>query len=447
MQVNADRFPEKPVLLGGAQRTNVEPFPRDRVQISDAGIEAATAVLRSGKWSMFTSEEVALFESEFADFVGAEHTVMVNSCTTALVASLIAAGVRAGDRVAVPAYTYIGSAMPILVLGAIPVPIDIDPENQSMLPADLAAMFERYVIRAVIHVHLFGQSVYVDEIAALCRRNGAAYIADCAQFLGNRPATAILAQQGAVCFSFGDSKLLRIGEGGAIATNSGELAERLRRVRHEGEQWTRLDASRLAGLRPVPKDVMSGLASVQHGLNFRPLAVAAAIGRVMLQELPARLDVIRANAAALDDILAGHDGLVLPAPAGRTWWTYPVRVNEHLLPRDIWLAALLAEGIPAGVHFPLLIPEHPVVRATLDHPHARYPGAAQFAETHLVLPIYPGMEANHLTQIGAACDRIGAYAQTLMSEESHLRARELLNSRGVDELCSGLFLFLSPAGQ
>jgi perosamine synthetase len=447
MQVNAAQFPEKPVLLGGAPPADVAPFPRDRVQISDAGIEAATAVLRSGKWSMFTSEEVALFESEFADFVGAEHAVMVNSCTSALFASLIAAGIRAGDRVAVPAYTYVGSAMPILALGAIPVPIDIDPENQSMLPADLAAMFGRYAIRAVIHVHLFGQSVYVDEIAALCRRNGAAYIADCAQFLGNRPVTAVLAQQGAVCFSFGDSKLLRIGEGGAIATNFKELAEKLRRVRHEGEQWTRLDASRLAALRPVPRDVMSGLASVQHGLNFRPLAVAAAIGRVMLRELPARLDVIHANAAVLNDMLAGQDGLLPPTSTGRTWWTYPVRVNDHLLPRDIWLAALLAEGIPAGVHFPLLIPEHPVVRASLDSPQAHYPGAARFAETHFVLPIYPGMDGTHLRQIGAACDRIGSHAQTLMNEESHLRARELLNSRAVEELCSGLFLFLSPAKQ
>jgi len=435
----------RPALLSGVAPSSLTTFPRDRVCVSDAVIEAASRVLRSGKWSMFTSDEVALFEAEFADFVGAKHAVMVNSCTTAIVASLIAAGVGAGDMVAVPAYTYIGSAMPILAIGAIPVPVDIDPENQSMHPRELAAAFERNAIRAVIHVHLFGQSGYVEEVTALCRQHGAAYIADCAQLLGNQPVTALLAQNGAVCFSFGDSKLLRIGEGGAVATNSGELAERLRRARHEGEQWTRLGASRLAGLKPVADDVMSGLASVQLGLNFRPLAVAAAIGRAMLQELPSRLDVIRNNALMLSDMLEGCEWLVRPTSAERTWWTYPVRVTDHVLSRDVWLAALLAERIPAGVHFPLLIPEHPVVHAALENPNAHFPGATQFAATHFVLPIYPGVEAIHIKQMADAARRIGSHVQLLQSEEGRKRARELLSGKEIEELCSGLFLFLSPA--
>ena len=445
MQIDETHRSNRPVLIGGVDPISVTPFPRDRVHVSEAVIEAANRALYSGKWSMFTSDEVSLFESEFADFVGAKHAIMVNSCTTAIVASLVAVGVRAGDRVAVPAYTYIGSAMPILAIGAIPVPIDIDPENQSMDPEELAAVFNQFSIRAVIHVHLFGQSAYIEEIVALCRQNGAAYIADCAQLLGNRPVTALLAQQGTACFSFGDSKLLRIGEGGAIATNSDELAERLRRVRHEGEQWTRLGASRLAGLKPVPYDVINGLASVQLGLNFRPLAVAAAIGRAMLQELPSRLDVIRNNALMLSDMLEGCEWLECPAPTGRTGWTYPVRVVDHFLHRDVWLAALLAEKVPAGVHFPLLIPEHPAVNAALENRNVHFPGATRFAETHFVLPIYPGVESIHIRRMGDAIHRIGSHVQLLQSEEGHKHATDLLNGRGIEELCSGLFLFLSPA--
>ena len=444
LQIDEPNKSERPVLVGGADPINVTPFPRDRVHVSEAVTAAATRVLRSGKLSMFTSDEVSLFESEFADFVGAKHAIMVNSCTTAIVASLVAAGIRAGDRVAVPAYTYIGSAMPILAIGAIPVPIDIDPENQSLDPEELASAFSQFTIRAVIHVHLFGQSAYVQEIATLCRKNGAAYIADCAQLLGNRPVTALLAEQGSTCFSFGDSKLLRIGEGGAIVTNSDELAERVRRVRHEGEQWTRLGASRLAGLKPVPNDVLNGLASVQLGLNFRPLAVAAAIGRAMLRDLPARLDVIRNNALMLSDMLEDCEWIERPVPTGRTWWTYPVQVVNHSLHRDVWLAALLAEKVPAGVHFPLLIPEHPAVKAALENRNLHFPGATRFAETHLVLPIYPGLESIHIKRMGNAIHRIGSHLQFLQSEEGHKRAADLLNDRAIDELCSGLFLFLSP---
>lgn len=445
MQVNEKNEFKRPVLIGGAEPIAQASFPRDRVHVSEAVIEAANRALRSGKWSMFTSDEVSLFESEFAEFVGAKHAIMVNSCTTAIVASLIAAGVRAGDRVAVPAYTYIGSAMPIVSIGAIPVPIDIDPENQSMDPRELEAAFNQYAIQAVIHVHLFGRSAYVEEIVALCRRNGTAYVADCAQLLGNRPVTTLLAQHGTACFSFGDSKLLRIGEGGAIATNSDELAERLRRARHEGEQWTRLGASRLAGLKPVPNDVISGLASVQLGLNFRPLAIAAAIGRAMLQELPSRLDVIRHNALMLSDMLEGCEWLERPVPTGRTWWTYPVRVVDHVLHRDVCLAALLEERVPAGIHFPLLIHEHPAINSALENRNAHFPGAARFADTHIVLPIYPGLESIHIKWVGDAIHRIGSHVQLLQSEDARKRARELLNGRGIEELCSGLFLFLSPA--
>lgn len=432
-----------PALLGGKPAADFADFPRDRVSISERCVEAGVRLLRSGAWSMFTSPEVADFEAEFAHFVGARHAVLVNSCTTAILASLMALDVGAGDYVALPAYTYIGSCMPVLALGARPVLVDIDPHTASMDVAALREALHTYPIRAVIHVHLFGSCQDAVEVAELCSSRGAAYVADCAQFLGDRHATGLLAESGPTCFSFGESKLLRLGEGGAVTTNSDELAERLRLARHEGELWTRLRSSRLVGTSPTPSDVLRDLASAQQGLNFRPLAIVAAMGRVMLEELPSRLSASAANAARLSFALASHPALVLPQPGPRTWWTYPLCINHAYAQRDVVLAAMLAEGIPVGVHFPRLIADHPIVKERGSVLAAPISGAKQFADSHLVLPIYEGLCPDHIDAMSAALRKVLGHTELLRSSEAWVRAEALLTKHRIDELCDGLFMFLT----
>lgn len=432
---------EFPALLGGAPLCRFEAFPRDRVTFSEHGISAAERILRSGAWSMFTSSEVDEFEREFAEFVGSNYVVLVNSCTTALTASLMAEDVSQGDFVAVPAYTYIGTCMPILAVGARPVLVDIDPVWQTMDVTALQSALQRYPIRAVIHAHLFGCCRNVEQIVALCRQHGATYIADAAQFLGDRAATSMLADAGATCFSFGESKLLRLGEGGAVATNSYELAERLRLSRHEGEIWTRLNSSRLEGFRPSVSDVLEQLASVRSGLNFRPLSVMAAIGRSMLRDLPDQLERSCSNAAIMLDALAQLPGLSLPAVSTRTWWTFPLRTT--CLQRDVLLAALLAEGVPAGVHFPRLLEDHPIVRAQGAVRSDDSQNARAFGQSHLVLPIYPRLTEIHMQQIAAAFTKVMSHAHLFGTDEARARARYVLTQLPIAELCSGLFLFLN----
>lgn len=430
-----------PALLGGKPLCRFDTFPRDRVMLSEEALAAAERILRSGALSMFTSPEVAAFESEFADFVGARHAVLVNSCTTALTSSLIAAEIRAGDFVAVPAYTYIGTCMPVLAVGARPVLVDIDPVSQSMDIDALKNALQRYPVRAVIHAHLFGCCQNVPQIVDLCKTHGAIYIADAAQFLGNRAATASLAEAGAACFSFGESKLLRLGEGGAVVTNSNELAERVRLARHEGEMWIRLNSSRLEGFRPSVSDVLGHLASVRNGLNFRPLSIIAALGRVMLRELPDQLAISAANANALSRKLASHPGLTLPGADSRTWWTFPLQI--HAEQRETLLAALLAEGVPAGVHFPRLLADHPVVKELGGVESDEAKNARAFAASHLVLPIYPRLTSSHMHQISAAFAKVLRYEHLLCSSEARARADHVLTKLPVSELCSGLFIFLN----
>lgn len=432
-----------PALLGGQPVSSFANFPRDRVAISERCVEAGVRSLRAGAWSMFTSPDVADFEAEFAHFVGAKHAVLVNSCTTAILASLMALDIGPGDLVALPAYTYIGSCMPVLALGARPLLVDIDPRTASMDVAALQEALLTHPIRAVIHVHLFGLCQCAVEVAELCRIHGAAYVSDCAQFLGDRDATRSLAESGPACFSFGESKLLRLGEGGAVTTNSDELAERLRLARHEGELWTRLRSSRLAGTRPTPSDVLRELASVQQGLNLRPLAIVAAMGRVMLEELPSHLNASAANAAYLSQTLAGHPEIVLPQPGPRTWWTYPLCVDQEHIQRDVVLAALLAEGVPVGVHFPRLIGDHPIAKDRGAVVPGPVPGAKQFANSHLVLPIYEPLCPTHIDAISAALKKVLRHSERLRSPESKARAELLLTTHRIEELCDGLFMFLA----
>src|SRR5262249_16085859 len=154
---------------------------------------------------------------ELAFSVGAEHAVLLNSCTTSIHACLLALGVAPGDRVAVPAYTYVGTCLPAAAIGAQLLFVDIDPITQSMSAEALQRELDTNPARAVIQAHLFGGANGAQAVTSLCRDHCISYIADCAQLIGDLKATAKILADGPCCFSFGESKTLRIGEGGAVA--------------------------------------------------------------------------------------------------------------------------------------------------------------------------------------------------------------------------------------
>lgn len=433
-----------PALLGGKPAFEAGRFPMDGTSMSESCIAAVVETMRSGWHSMFTSPEVERFETEFAAFVGARHAVLVNSCTSAITCSLIAAGVSSGDVVALPAYTYIGSCMPVIGLGAKPLFVDVDASTGLLDVDSLRNALTRHSVKAVIHPHLFGTAQNTAKVAELAANYGACYVADSAQFLGQRHATQLMAECGSACFSFGESKLLRVGEGGAVATNSDSVAERLRMARHEGEQWTRLGASRLTTNLPTPRDVLSGLASVQAGFNFRPPAIVAALARVKLRELPELLDQTRTRAEAYGEVLESQAVLSLPRGEKRTWWTYPVRVEEPSVRRDVLLAAALAEGMPIGVHFPRLLHEHPIVSRTDPIIAGALEGARSFSENHLVLPLYEALPVGDVRDIAMALAQLLVSVDNLRTDNAVDVARDLLQNRSVESLASGLFFFLQP---
>lgn len=427
-------------LAGGLPIAPRNSFPLDRPDVSQEVRTAVLQTLNSACWSMFTSDEIELFEEEFATYVGAKYCILVNSCTTAIYAALLSCGIVPGDRVAVPGYTYVGTCLPVVAAGATPVFIDIDAQTQSMSVDMLRKELKKGSVAAVIQAHLFGRASEQEEIFNLCQEHGIAYISDCAQLLGSKEVTSHLVNLGPCCFSFGESKILRIGEGGAVATNSEVVAEKVRLVRHEGEAWLRHGKSRIAGFVPTPDDVIYNLASVGLGMNLRPSAMLASLGRAKLRELPGVLRQIRGNALLLLDHLSNVDTISLPSDINRTWWTFPIIVDSNFS-RDTVLAALLAEGIPAGVHFPRLINDHPVFGHNKEDSNKSFAGAFYFSSNHIVLPIYASLAEDHMRLIANGVQKVLMHHKHELFKLSSV-AKDFLRDMPISELCSGMFMYL-----
>lgn len=389
---------------------------------------------------MFTSPLIPEFEDLLGELLAAE-VVLLPNCTLSLYASLLAQGVGPGSVVAVPAYTYVGTVQPAIALGADVVCVDVKPSTGNMSPESLRAVLTTHQISTVIVAHLFG-NVASRELLQICEETGTPVVHDCAQYFPGDDRLSSLLQTGPVALSFGESKLLRVGEGGAVVTTNNAFAEDIRKIRHEGEGWLTSDLGRLNPGAVSPSQVFQELASLQTGLNLRPTAMAAALGISRLRGLAKVRRHFTANASVLSNALHDVSAIRPVGDQDTVWWTFPVLVDTKEVSRDTVLAALLAEGVPAGVHFPRLIPDHPAVAIRLMNRSEGFLGAKEFATRHIVLPIYDRLDADSMILVACALEKVCREFSDLRSAEA--LADTLLSESSVDELSSGLFLFLSP---
>lgn len=440
MSINSSKL----ALFGNKPKYQFDHFPIDRVSLAKGGEEMLLECVQSGRWSMFTSEHIEKFENEFADYIGARHAILVNSCTTALMASLASIGVGNGCKVVVPAYTYIGTALPARMLGAKIEWVDIGQNTHGISPDSLREKLSEMKIDAILYPLLFGASDNFQEIIEISKSHSVPIVFDCAQFLGQQKVTKTMTEAGICCFSFGESKILRIGEGGAIATNSDELAERVRLFRHEGEAWLGERQSRVSLDVITPEDVLRNLASKSVGTNLRPSAMAAAIGRTQLSDIDAFLAATHHNAKVLRTELKNIASLNLPHDNNRIWWTFPILINDSEIDRDTLLAALLAEGIPVGVHFPRLLPDHPIFKSDEKTVELNFVNAKKFSEKHFVLPIYPRCNDRHMREI-ANCVRVVIESAEIRTKQAKENALTFLEKHTMTELSAGLYMFMNPS--
>lgn len=304
-------------------------------------IAAVTEVLESG-W-VAQGPRVAAFESAFADRMLAGHAVAVSSCTTALHLALVVAGVRPGDDVVVPSFSFIATANAAVYCGARPVFADVDAVTGNVT-ADTVAAALTPATTAVVAVDQGGVPVDLDAVRAVCDPLGIRVVEDAACGAGSeyrgRP---VGSGADLTAWSFHPRKLITTGEGGMLTTDSADLAARARRLREHAMDISAADRHRVA-LAPAEQ-------YVEVGFNYRMTDLQAAVGLVQLRRLDEMVARRRDIAARYQEALAGVPGLraVTDPPHGRTnYQSFWVEVGPpYPLDRERLLARLADHGISA----------------------------------------------------------------------------------------------------
>ncbi|MGO9836528.1 MAG: DegT/DnrJ/EryC1/StrS family aminotransferase [Polyangiaceae bacterium] len=322
--------------------------------VTDDERRAVARVLDRGILSgPFAPESMAL-EQEFASFVGAKHGVLTHCGTSALVVALAASGVRTGDEVIVPAYSFVATPLAVTQVGAVPVFADVDLATGCLDPAATRAAITTRT-RAIMPVHMHGCAADMGPLLDLARRRGLVLVEDAAQAHGasweGRPVGAIGAAGG---FSMQSSKNLPAGEGGIMVTDDDALAEQACAVRNFGQDLSRSEAGEFDPARPL--DGGRALDSRRLGSMYRGNEMMAAFARAQLARLRERTERCQRNAERLSRALVELPGVTPPrTPPGRTSVHHKFRV--HLDPvvggvplqpsslRDLMVRALRAEGL------------------------------------------------------------------------------------------------------
>jgi hypothetical protein len=309
-------------------------------------IEAAVRILRSGKINYWTGEEGRQFEAEFSARAGCKYGVAVANGTVALELALYSLGIGPGDEVIVPSRTFIASASCAVMRGAKPVLADVDRDSQN-LTADTIVPLISARTKAIIAVHLAGWPCDMDPILKVANEHGLRVIEDCAQCHGatykNRPVGSF---GDVAAFSFCQDKIMTTGgEGGMLTTRDETIWLRAWSFKDHGKSYaTVYNSKHPPGFRWLHES---------FGTNWRLTEMQSAMGRILLQKLPAFVEQRRRNADILTKRLATISGLrvtVPPQEIGHSYYKYYAFVRPENFKngwdRDRVIAAVNGEGIP-----------------------------------------------------------------------------------------------------
>lgn len=337
---------------------------------------AVDAVLASGMVAQ--GPQVAAFEEEFASVVGDRHCVAVNSGTSALHMALIAVGVKPGDEVIVPSFTFAATANSVRLAGATPIFVDINKDSFCIDPKAIEeAITDR--TRAVMPVHLYGHPADMTAISEIATRHGLWVIEDAAQaHAAQWDGTPVGAFGAAAAFSFYPTKNMTSGEGGMVTTACDHIARQVRLLRNQGmEQRYRNEII---------------------GFNTRMTDIHAAIGRVQLGKLAGWTERRQAIAARFDAELRGVVIPLVAPQATHVYHQYTIRVPED---RDGFATALADLGVGSGVYYPIPVHQLPSFGLDIDLPET-----ATAADEVLSLPVHPSLTDDDVDTVIAAVNKV-----------------------------------------
>jgi perosamine synthetase len=305
--------------------------------------EAVLEVLKSGQLEQ--GERVATFEKRFAELCQTREAVAVSTGTAALHLALIAHEVGYGDEVITTAFSFAAIANVIVLVGAQPVFIDIDPASYNIDPALVEAAITPRT-KAILPVHLYGNPCDMERLQAIADRHHLVIIEDACQAHAARIHDKPVGSFGTGCFSFCAASNMTTGEGGMITTSDSVIAERARLLRNHGQK--------------------ERYRHVTLGFNQRMTELQAAIGLAQLDKLEQFTEKRRANAAYLSE----HLGDVVQTPVERdgyrhVYQQYTIRIPDESS-RDAWAARLLERGIGTAARYPYPIHHQPFYQEARD---------------------------------------------------------------------------------
>lgn len=355
---------DQPALTGGIP-VRTKPFP-SWPPTDDTIVQAVAQAVRSGVWGDVDGEQKLEFERRFAEFQDAKHGLGVSSGTVSLQIALAALGIKAGDEVIVPAYTFLATATAVLMVNALPVFVDVDPETVNMDPAAVEAAITPRT-KAIIPVHFGGQPADMDRLTDVARRHGLAVVEDAAHAHGaswNGRKVGAIGDIG--CWSFQASKNMSSGEGGALTTNNDELADLA---------WSLHHCGRPRGGVWYDHTILGG--------NHRIAELQSALLLAQLEGIEEMLDRRERSAEILDRGLGAIAGLRPmtrdPRCTRHAYHLYQFRYDEDEmggLSRDRFADAMRAEGIPISGGYPMpLYRQSLFVKAAFDHAATNYDAA------------------------------------------------------------------------
>ena len=373
------------LAIKGGTPVSAKAVPFMSTALSQADIDAATAVLKSGM--LRAAKKCEELETRFAQQTGAKHMMTCANGTCALQLAYEAL-FNPGDEILVPAWSYIATVSMVIARGCTPVFVDALPDTFQIDMADAAKKVTPKT-RGIAATHLYGCPVDIDAVQTLAKKHNLKVVYDAAQsHLATYKGKPIGVYGDAVTYSFYATKNFATGEGGSISCNDDALARTIKLLRSHGETDKYLHES--------------------VGYNYRMNDITGAIGCSRLDRLADQTAQRQKNAARYDQIIAGIPGLTAPktTPGGEAvfhLYTVKLDTSKFSCTRDQFTDALKAEGVPTAVHYPRPLPKQPALAKFDKH---NTPVADKLCTQVFCLPMHHDLTDEHFKVVGEALKKV-----------------------------------------